>query len=218
MKSSITIPCSCGKQLPLEFTGSELPRYAKCISCGAAIHLFAPLGSIATLLLIERARRELSNEDVTMAVLLGAMSVEAEMSYLFLKWKGIDSGKLPFEQTKKDRNQWEEEWANMRSIGKRMDDLSRLLTGVPFDEFACLNKATLMPAITGYRPAISFKDFFQESLFEKRNDIVHYGNVDLQKADGQQCLSLASALLTLLKAMDTKRIRALDEAHKKTRE
>jgi hypothetical protein len=93
----------------------------------------------------------------------------------------------------------------MRSIGKRLDELSRLLTSKPFDGFACLNKELLKSAVTGYNPGTSIKDFLQEQFFERRNDIVHYGKVDFQEADGKQSLSLATSLLSLFHAMDAKR-------------
>jgi len=127
------------------------------------------------------------------------------MAYLFFKWKAIDGKKSPAEQTPEVREPWENEWANMRSIGKRLDELSRLLTGKPFDEFACLNKKLLKPALTGYNPGTSVKDFLQEQFFERRNDIVHYGKIDFQEEDGEQSLSLGTALLSLFHAMDVKR-------------
>lgn len=157
------------------------------------------------MLLMERARHELAHSDVTISTLLSAVAVEAQMSYLFLKWKAIDSGKLPADQTTEDRKRWEDEWANMRSIGKRLDELSRLLTSKPFDEFARLNKDRLESALTGYNPGASIKDFLQEQFFDRRNDIVHYGKIDFQETDGKQSLSLATALLGLLQAMDLKR-------------
>ncbi len=127
------------------------------------------------------------------------------MAYLFFKWKGIDAKKLASDQTAQDKQQWEQEWANMRSIGRRRDDLSRFLTTKPFDEFARLNKKLLEPALTGYNPAASIKDFAQEQFFDKRNDIAHYGKVDFQEADGKQSLSLATAFLSLLHAKDVTR-------------
>lgn len=142
--------------------------------------------------------------DITVATLLGAVAAEAEMAYLF-KWKAIDSQKIPPNITPEDRNQWEDEWANMRSIGKRLDELSRLLTGKPFDEFARSNKKLLESARAGYNPAASIKDFLQEQFFDKRNDIAHCGKIDFQEADGKQSLSVATALLNLLHAMDAKR-------------
>lgn len=164
-----------------------------------------PLGNIVTMLLMERARQELLRGDITIATLLSAVAVEAEMAYLFFKWKAIDSQKVPPNITPEDRNQWEDEWANMRSIGKRLDELSRLLTGKPFDEFARSNKKLLESALTGYNPAVSIKDFLQDQVFDKRNYIAHYGKIDFQEADGKQSLSLATALLNLLHAMDAKR-------------
>jgi hypothetical protein len=155
---------------------------------------------------IDGARKqELVHIDITICTLLSAVAVEAEMAYLFFKRKAIDAKKLPAEQTPEVRKPWENEWANMRSIGKRLDELSRLLTGKPFDEFACLEKELLKPALTGYNPGISIKDFLQEQFFERRNDIVHYGKIDFQEADGKQSLSLATALLNLFHAMDVNR-------------
>jgi hypothetical protein len=157
------------------------------------------------MLLMARAKQELVHNDVTICTLLSAIAAEAEMAYLFFKWKAIDANKLPAEQTPEVRKPWEDEWANLRSIGKRLDELSRLLTGKPFDEFACLNKELLKPALTGYNPAASIKDFLQRQFFDKRNDIAHYGKIDFQEEDGIRSLGLATALLSLLHAMDVKR-------------
>lgn len=152
-----------------------------------------------------RAKHELQHNDATISTLLSAVAVEAEMAYLFSKWKGINSGKVPADQTSEDRKAWEGEWANMRLIGKRLDELSRLLTSKPFDEFAHLKVGLLGPALTGWNPCTSIKDFFQEQLFDKRNDIAHYGKIDFQVEDGKRSLTLATALLKLLNAMDVKR-------------
>lgn len=216
MKSSITIPCSCGKQIPLDIRGSVLPKYAKCPACAATTYLIAPLGNIVTMLLMERAKQELANGDITIAIALSAFAVEGQMAYLFFKWKGIDSGKLP--HTLEDSERWEGEWGNMRSIGKRLDELSRLLTDKPFDEFAVLNKELLKVALTGYDSASSLKKFFQEQLFDKRNAIAHYGKIDFHEQDGERCLSSTSALVGLFHAMDRERIKRMDDAHKKARE
>jgi hypothetical protein len=164
---------------------------------------------------VERAKQELANADVTLTILLSAVAVEAETAHLFLKWRGIDSGKILGNQTPEDRKRWQDEWANMRSIGKRLDELSRFLTHKPFDEFARPKMDLLKPALTGYDPATSVKDFFQEHFFDKRNLIVHYGKIDFQEADGSQCLSFASALLDLLHVMDMSRADALGQAHRK---
>jgi hypothetical protein len=217
MKSSITIPCSsCGKQINLEISGSQLPESAHCSTCPALIYLVAPLGNIVTGLMMERAKRELANEDTTIAIFLSVVAVEGEMAYLFFKWKAIDSGKVI--RTQDDLDKWEDDWNNMRSIGKRLDDLSRFLTSTDFDKFALQNKAMLMPVLDGFNPATSIKKFFQEQLFETRNRIVHYGEIDFDKKNGDRCFSLALAMIHLLQAMDRERIKKMDEAHKKARE
>jgi len=87
----------------LEINGSQLPEHAKCPDCGATIYLIAPLGNIVTKLLMARAKHELQHNDATISTLLSAVAVEAEMAYLFSKWKEIDSGKLPADQTPEDR-------------------------------------------------------------------------------------------------------------------
>ncbi|MFZ0816690.1 MAG: hypothetical protein WAM78_14290 [Candidatus Sulfotelmatobacter sp.] len=203
MKSLITVPCACGKQIPLEINGSQLPEYANCPDCCAPIYLIEPLGNIVTMLLMVRAKQELTHHDITISTLLSAVAVEAEMAYL--EWKAIESQKLPAEQTPEDRRRWENEWANMRSIGKRLDELSRFLTTKPFDEFARQNGVLLKSAMIGHNPGTSIKDFLQEQLFDRRNDIAHYGKIDFQEEDGIQSMSLATALLNLLHAMDMKR-------------
>jgi hypothetical protein len=98
-----------------------------------------------------------------------------------------------------------------------MDELSKFLTEVNFDSFAQQKKALLQSALDAahYDPATSFRDFFQDRFFERRNRIVYYGQIDFQESDGKQCLSLASSLVSLLNAMDQLRIARMDEAHKK---
>jgi hypothetical protein len=218
MRSPISVPCSCGKQISLQLVGSQLPEYAHCPSCQASIYLVAPLGNIVTTLIMERAKQELANEDTTIAILLSAMAVEGEMAYLFFKWKEIDSGKLPVGRTQDEEDEWEKAWADMRSIGKRLDELSRFLTSADFDKFALQHKALISSALGGFDPADSLKKFFQEELFERRNQIVHYSRIDFEKAQGEQCFSLALALISLLHAMDRERVNRMDDAHKKANE
>lgn len=219
MKLSIPIDCpACGDKFGLDVSGGKLPDYSQCPKCGARPYNNWPLRNVVTLLLIERARQELANGDMTLAILLSAVAAETETAHLFVKWKGIDSGKLPGHQTPEDKKQWQDEWANMRSIGKRLDELSRFLTCKPFDESARPKMGLLKSALLGYNPANSIKDFFQEQLFGRRNDIVHYGKIDFDEVDGKQCVSLASALLELLHAMDMTRADALDKAHRKALE
>lgn len=170
------------------------------------------------MLIMERARWELKNKDITMAILLSAMAVEAQMSWLFFKWRGIDDRLLPHEQTQAHKEKWEGEWTDMRTVSKRSDELSRLLAGADFDKFAQQNMGWLKPYLDGFDPATSVKIFFQDQFFEKRNQIVHYGNIDFEKEGGDSCVSLAMTFLGLLQAMDNERIKKMDDDHKRARE
>lgn len=212
MKNSLPVICpSCGDQFPQETTGSQLPEYADCPECHARIYNISPLGNFVTSLLMHRAQQELGNKDVTLAIILSAVAVEGQMAYLFFKWRKVDSFTFDIAE------QWEKDWAEMRSIGKRMDELSKFLTGISFDSFAQQKKSLLKSALDDghYDPATSFRDFFQEQFFERRNKIVHYGEIDFQESDGLLSLTLASSLIGLLNAMDQRRIAQMDEKHQK---
>src|SRR5271165_767679 len=141
-------------------------------------------------------------------------AVEGQMAYLFFKWKKVDS--FTFDIAK----QWEKDWTEMRSIAKRMDELSKFLTGISFDSFAQKKKVLLQSALDDghYDPATSFRDFFQKQFFERRNMIVHYGEIDFQESDGKLSHTLASSLISLLDAMDRQRIAEMDIKHKKALE
>src|SRR5882724_4873807 len=80
------------------------------------------------------------------------------------------------------------------------------------DSFVQQKKTLLESALVDghYDSATSFRDFFQERFFEKRNKIVHYGEIDFQESDGKLSLTLASSLISLLNAMDKQRIAQMD--------
>lgn len=217
MKSSLSVPCHCGERVGLQISGSQLPKYALCSKCGAHTYLVAPLGNIVTALVMERVKKELENNDATVAIMLSAIAVEGQMSYLFFKWKKIDSGKLSITHGDEDKGEWEKEWDEMRSIGKRLDELSRYLTDFDFDKFAKQNKMWLFPTLKKFNPANSVKKFLQEQLFERRNRIVHFGYLDFEKEQADECFTLTLALIRLLDAMDKVRIKRMDDAHERQR-
>jgi hypothetical protein len=218
MKLPMPLQCGCGEKFTLEIICSVPPEYAQCPKCHSSGYVFKPLGNLVTKLLMERVKQELENGDTTVAILLSAIAVEGEMAYLFFKWKGIDSGKYLGNRTQDDLDEWETDWANMRSVGKRLDELSRLLTDTGFDKFALQNNALLEPALDGFDLASSIKKFFQEQFFDTRNRVAHYGEIDFGKPDGDRCSSMALAMIRLLSAMDRERIKKMEEAHKKARE
>jgi hypothetical protein len=180
-----------------------------------------PLGNIVTKLLMHRAGEELEKEDITLAIVLSAMAVEGEMAWLFFHWTKFDLIPPGVPCTRSDEERWEGEWDEMRSVKLRLHRLSLLLTETDFDAFAFQNKALFRSVRSDYDAANTYtspKLFFQKQLFEKRNRIVHFGEIDYQRSDGEMCFSLASALLRILNAMHEQRIKRMDADLAKSRE
>lgn len=217
MKSRTKIPCSCGATVPLELTGSKLPRSIPCHDCSNDIVLVPPLGNLATHLIINRAGVELDDGEITLAILLSAMAVEGEMSWLFFHWKKVELTPGAPTYTAADEEVWESQWAEMRAIKTRLHQLSLFLTCADFDTFVFQNKTlfkSVKDAYDSVNAHTSPKLFFQANLFDTRNKIAHYGEVDFQRPDGERCFSSALSLLNILSAMHQERIKRMDEEHK----
>jgi hypothetical protein len=163
---------------------------------------------------MERAKQELAGGDVTIAILLSSMAVEGEMAFLFFKWKGIDARIFPHAVTEADRKMWDDAWKSFTSFRQQLDAVSKLLTFKPFDNFALQNKGWLLPKLEGFDPAAGIKQHFQNHFYRTRTRVVHYGEVDFQKPDGERCFSLAWDLLKLFHAMDRKACELLDHGQR----
>jgi hypothetical protein len=212
MRVPLPVTCpACKEQFALDVRGSGLPEYTKCPRCGAQSRNLWPLGNAVTILLMERAKQELAGGDVTIAILLSSMAVEGEMAFLFFKWKGIDAAKFPHAVTEADQKGWDDAWKGFSSFKTQLDAVSKLLTYEAFDKFALQNRGWLLPQLKGFDPATGIKQHFQSHFYRTRTRVVHYGEVDFQKPDGERCFSLAWALLKLLHAMDRRACELLDD-------
>jgi hypothetical protein len=211
MKVPLPVTCpACKKQFALDVRGSDLPEYTKCPKCGAQSRNLWPLGNAVTILLMERAKQELADGDVTIAILLSSMAVEGEMAFLFFKWTGIDARKFPHAVTEADQKEWDDAWKGFSSFKTQLDAVSKLLTYEAFDKFALQNKGWILPKLQGFDPATGIKQHFQNHFYRTRTRVVHYGEVEFQKPDGERCFSLAWVLLMLFHAMDRKACELLD--------
>jgi hypothetical protein len=112
-----------------------------------------PLGNFAGQLIISRSWTELKNGDWTLTIVLGAMAVECEMARLYLKWNEVDLLSTR-SANDADREEWEERWRKFFAIGTKLDKVSELLTGQPFDSFLSQNSGLLGAAQAQY-PAIT---------------------------------------------------------------
>lgn len=215
MKVPLPVTCpACKNQFALDVRGSDLPEYTKCPKCGAQSRNLWPLGNAVTILLMERAKQELAGGDITVAILLSSMAVEGEMAFLFFKWMSIDAEKLPHAITEADRKAWDGAWKGFASFKAQLEAVSRLLTREAFDKFALQNKGWLLPKLDGFDAAIGIKQHFQNHFYRTRTRVVHYGEVDFQKPDGERCFSLAWALLMLFHAMDRRACELLDDGQR----
>jgi hypothetical protein len=130
MKFSFPVTCGCGETFPVNVTGTQFPDSALCPKCHSTIWLVEPLGNIVGMAILARAATELKNGDWTLAIVLGAMAVECELVYLFMKWKRIDLMSTEM-LNDADEEEWEKQWHDVRTIAARLDKVSGLLTIVP---------------------------------------------------------------------------------------
>jgi hypothetical protein len=136
------------------------------------------------------------------------------MAFLFFKWMSIDSKQLPDAVTEAHQKEWDNSWKGFSSFKTQLDAVSKLLTYDAFDKFALQNEGWLLPKLDGFDPAIGIKQHFQNHFYRTRTRVVHYGEVDFQKPDGERCFSLAWALLKLFHAMDRRACELLDDGQR----
>lgn len=217
MLSSFTVRCQCGELLSFTASGTDLPKDGCCPKCDRSTFFVQPLGNVVGTRLLSRAASELDKGDFTLTIVLSAMAVECEMQRLFIKWKGMDwmrskaTGNLP---TSAEEDVWEEKWRQLFRINKKLDRLSKLLTGTDFDSLISKKAAAILSTVYTKHPSLrsysSAKECLQQELFNKRNKIMHSGQIDSSQVDAEVCFELATALTNILKTMDEHRIALLD--------
>ena len=134
MKFSFPVPCKCGETFSVHVTGIEFPEDAKCPTCNSTIWLVPPLGNLVGMAILGRANAEVQGGDWTIAIVLSAMAVECDMAYLFMKWNRVEL-MATRDPNEADEEAWETEWRKILGVAPRLDKVSSLLTGKPFDLF-----------------------------------------------------------------------------------
>lgn len=215
MKSAISVTCQCGTLITVQTTGTKAFKDTQCPSCKNPIWFVSPYGNEVGQRIGNRAWNELQQEDFTLSIILSAMAVECELAYFYIKWRALDFARtnntLFYDPAKKE--EYAEEWRRFRNISRRFDEVSQLLTGKDFDSFLLDNGALVKAVENEYlssKNSTSWKEFFRQELFDRRNKIVHRGEIDFQEAEGKMCFALATALFHIIKAMDSHRIKVID--------
>ena len=213
MKWSVIVTCQqCGESSTHESSGTKELKDAQCPKCGTPFWFVKPLGDFVGMTIFNRAWAELQRQDFTLVVVLSAMAVECNLAYLFSKWKEIEmmETKIPVPQS--DKEAWMAEWNGIFEIKKRLNKVSRFLTGKDFDSFLSSNPALMKPLSAAYTASgcTSARTFFVKELFHRRNRVVHSGAIDFQQDDADVCFTLAATLFRIFKEMDAQRLKVLD--------
>jgi hypothetical protein len=218
MKFSIPITCStCGTVLPVTGYGEKSFPAAFCPTCRAAIFCIDPLSiSIVADRLLYRSRAEIDCNDPTVSIICSAIAVETALTQVSMKWKEIDRkiGKPTPEQReeleKEYRNGTKRDKSKRSEFEKSADLVSKYLTDKLFDDFVSgfvkkNGTAALIGAESPRRENELKASYIYKKLFDKRNRIMHWGEVGFEKDDALSAFTAACDAISILKFMDQER-------------
>jgi hypothetical protein len=207
MRFTAKVPCQrCGTTITVETTGTDRFPDAKCTACKATIYLSD--NSTPGLRMLFRSDAESQGGDFTLSVMLTAMAVEAELSFLFFKWKRIDLNmahvNTGIQVTQAHEDAWEDEYRRQYRIVSKFDAVFQMLTGSAFDAFVASDAqcSQLMSKRHSAAAGVSPAKVVEENLFWVRNKIMHSGAVDTTKDVAEGCYAMASTLFSILATAD----------------
>jgi hypothetical protein len=211
----LRVPCSaCGSTSTVTTNATQQYPQHTCPQCGASISIMDPLtiSLIADRLLI-RVESEIEKADFTVAIILSAMAVETAVTQVFIKWKGIEyygkTGSLT--PTEDEQDAWENEYRRetmkpqkgLSSFEKEADFVSLFLVGKKYDDFVSEKAA----GTTQDASLLSAK-LIHNDLFNKRNRVMHWGEVTYGREDASTALAAAERAIRTLKMMDEEKWKA----------
>jgi hypothetical protein len=184
----------------------KYPKHT-CPQCGVSLTIMDSItfSLIADRLLI-RADSEIDKGDYTVAIILSAMAVETAVTQVFMKWKGIEHyGKTgSLNPTEAEEEAWEAEYfqattkfqPGLRAFEKEANFVSLFLVANKYDDFV-FGKAT---ATT--QPNLLSAKQIHIDLFDKRNRVMHWGEVEYGREDALTALVAAKQAIATLRTMD----------------
>ena len=188
MKSTFSVRCKCGEEIVLVAMGTQLFKGTDCPQCHSRLEIID--NGFVSWRVFNRSWLELQSDDFTLSIILGAMAMECEMARLYIKWKNIDLVEPGAFATKEQEDSCEKELRRATRVVTKLDLVCRFLTGEDFDTFF-LKTSDLTKALRARHPesvdTASPKKFFEETLFHRRNRIVHLGKIDYDRSDAESC-------------------------------
>jgi hypothetical protein len=200
--------CTCGGRFVFSVYGDADFGSRTCEACGKPGYLSDPLSvSVTAERLLFRSKSEVENGEYSLAIVIGVMAVESYLTRLFLKLKRMDSYESTFRlPSASEEAEWEKEYPRSGGFSLPVGFVSQRVVGGTFDTFVADNtSATTIFSRLPNASNASPTRYFQDELFKRRNRIVHWGYVNSNRAEAELCLTLAIALVSILREMDRSR-------------
>jgi hypothetical protein len=205
MKFTVEKECDCGGRYVFSAYGDAELGPATCGKCGRSAHAMDPLSvSVTAERLLYRSKAELECGDYSLSIVIAAMAIESFLTRLFLKLKGMDNYAATFSlPAGTQEEEWAREYPRSGGFSGPIGFVSQRLAGTTFDKFVAENAAA-NAIFSGLPnpPHVAPTQYFQQELFARRNRIAHWGFVNSSQVEGELCLSIAIALVSILREMD----------------
>jgi hypothetical protein len=178
--------------------------------------------SIVAERLLHRSKAENEGDDPTISIVCSAMAIESALTQVFIKWKSIEHlGSHGSFGTEAERDDWEGEYRKGTKPGgfiKPSGFVAKKLVGESFDDFvsSLLAKLTAQQiSAGGAQDASQLKaQYIQTELFNRRNRIMHWGEVGHTNEDALKAWNAALTAFSVLKRMDKQRCDAMEAEFK----
>ena len=140
--------CGCGETFLVNVSGTQSRKSTECPKCHLTIWLVEPLGNVVGMAILGRSETKLrTGMDPT--IVLGAMAVECELVYLFMRWNRIDV-MLVRDPNDADDDGWEEQWRDdVRTVAARLDKVVACSPDNPSIDFCPRTARSCKPCMRG---------------------------------------------------------------------
>ena len=211
MKYPLSICCpKCGKPSTRRMhVRDDAPGRFDCPQCGHCHEGFFGLDVTVGVKILWRGQYEvLVEQDYDMAIVLAAVAMDSEMSFLYRKWRMIEVG-LRGDHVSEDRIQ--DELRRFGVVARKIEKVSALLVVGGIERFVADWPAWRARLAEGCPSsgAVSVVEKFERGLFWPRNRVLHEGYCRHSRADALRCCELSQLGIWVFKEMDRAKLRTM---------